>query len=543
MVFPEVNEKLAAAELAAITPLFCSGGAKYIGKAEDALWAKSQDLLSEVKLLPAGQDPKTLLHQRLPAAGVRDARVQVATQRETRSAWATNDDSATRTPTCTSACRSAVPGGRSPMRTSSPSPASPATTRSCTRATSTRKSSQFGRRVAHGMLGLAYAHGLMWAAHRRTARDGDRVPRHQRLEVRRADLHRRHDLRRTTASPSCATASRSRRRRSRRSTSRSSTRTSASCSAGRKALLVSKVPLAAVEASARRGATQRDGRSATSHDAADAKSRRADRDSAASSKTFGEDTDKPFLALKEVSVDIAGRRVRLGRRAVGLRQEHADADGRGAARAQSAATSSIGGAVGDASRSPMSASRSRTTCCSTFAPRSTTSCCTRTSASCRRKKIEARAKELFAQLRLTQAMDKYPRQLSGGMRQRVSLIRTLVHDPSLLLMDEPFGALDALTRLQVRTDLEALWLRRRPTVLFITHSVEEAVGLSDRILVMGPSPGEVVEEIRVDLPRPRPIVLGDVPGVRRLRRPHPPPLRAPGRAARRRRAGARDARA
>jgi len=128
-----------------------------------------------------------------------------------------------------------------------------------------------------------------------------------------------------------------------------------------------------------------------------------------------------------------------------------------------------------------------------------------------KKEIETRARELFAQLSLTQAMDKYPRQLSGGMRQRVSLIRTLVHDPPLLLMDEPFGALDALTRLQVRTDLEALWMRRRPTVLFITHSVEEAVGLSDRILVMSPSPGEVVEEIRVDIARPRPIVLGDVP--------------------------------
>ena len=128
-----------------------------------------------------------------------------------------------------------------------------------------------------------------------------------------------------------------------------------------------------------------------------------------------------------------------------------------------------------------------------------------------KNRIEARAKELFAQLGLSHAMDKYPRQLSGGMRQRVSLIRTLVHDPSLLLMDEPLGALDALTRLQVRTDLEALWIRRRPTVLFITHSVEEAVGLSDRILVMSPSPGEVVEEIVVDLPRPRPIVLGDVP--------------------------------
>jgi NitT/TauT family transport system ATP-binding protein len=128
-----------------------------------------------------------------------------------------------------------------------------------------------------------------------------------------------------------------------------------------------------------------------------------------------------------------------------------------------------------------------------------------------RSPIEMRAKELFDQLGLIQAMNKYPRQLSGGMRQRVSLIRTLVHDPPLILMDEPFGALDALTRLQVRVDLETLWLRRRPTVLFITHSVEEAVGLSDRILVMSPSPGEVVEEINVTLPRPRPIVLGDAP--------------------------------
>ncbi len=128
-----------------------------------------------------------------------------------------------------------------------------------------------------------------------------------------------------------------------------------------------------------------------------------------------------------------------------------------------------------------------------------------------RETIAGRAKELFRQLRLEHAMDKYPRQLSGGMRQRVSLIRTLVHEPPVILMDEPFGALDALTRLQVRTDLEALWLRRRPTVVFITHSVEEAVGLSDRIIVMSPSPGEVVDDIMVDLPRPRPIMLGDAP--------------------------------
>jgi len=128
-----------------------------------------------------------------------------------------------------------------------------------------------------------------------------------------------------------------------------------------------------------------------------------------------------------------------------------------------------------------------------------------------RRQIEERAKELFAQLRLERAMDKYPKQLSGGMRQRISLIRSLVHDPAVLMMDEPFGALDALTRLQVRMDLEALWMRRRPTVLFITHSVEEAVGLSDRIIVMSPSPGEVVDDIRVELERPRPITLGDAP--------------------------------
>jgi NitT/TauT family transport system ATP-binding protein len=128
-----------------------------------------------------------------------------------------------------------------------------------------------------------------------------------------------------------------------------------------------------------------------------------------------------------------------------------------------------------------------------------------------RRGLALRAKELFAQLGLEHAMPKYPRQLSGGMRQRVSLIRTLVHDPPVLLMDEPFGALDALTRLQVRTDLEQLWLRRRPTVVFITHSVEEAVGLSDRIVVMSPSPGEIVDDIEVALPRPRPVVLGDAP--------------------------------
>jgi len=128
--------------------------------------------------------------------------------------------------------------------------------------------------------------------------------------------------------------------------------------------------------------------------------------------------------------------------------------------------------------------------------------------------IRKRTEELFDRLGLTRsAARSYPHQLSGGMRQRVSLARALVLRPSVLLMDEPFGALDALTRLQVRYDLEQLWMNDRPTVLFITHSVEEAVGLSDRVLVMSPSPGRVIEELRIDIPRPRPLALGEDPAL------------------------------
>ena len=126
-------------------------------------------------------------------------------------------------------------------------------------------------------------------------------------------------------------------------------------------------------------------------------------------------------------------------------------------------------------------------------------------------RLRARADALFERLGLTGAEDRYPWQLSGGMRQRVSLARALVHEPSMLLMDEPFGALDAITRTQIRHDLEMLWLETRKTVLFITHSIEEAVGLSDRVLVMSKGPGRIVDEIRIDLPRPRPAHLGDYP--------------------------------
>lgn len=123
----------------------------------------------------------------------------------------------------------------------------------------------------------------------------------------------------------------------------------------------------------------------------------------------------------------------------------------------------------------------------------------------------AKAMDLFRKVGIEHATDRYPSQLSGGMRQRVSIVRALLHDPAVLLMDEPFGALDAITRTQIRHDLEMLWLETRKTVLFITHSIEEAIGLSDRVLVMSPSPGRIVDEITIDLPRPRPAHLGEYP--------------------------------
>ncbi len=129
----------------------------------------------------------------------------------------------------------------------------------------------------------------------------------------------------------------------------------------------------------------------------------------------------------------------------------------------------------------------------------------------KREIAEQRARELLSAVGLAGFEDKFPHELSGGMRQRVSICRALIHGPDHLLMDEPFGALDSLTRDQLVLDLQQLWMRQQMTVLFITHSIAEAVFLSDRVVVMSPRPGRIDRVIQIDLPRPRTLAMRDTP--------------------------------
>jgi NitT/TauT family transport system ATP-binding protein len=121
----------------------------------------------------------------------------------------------------------------------------------------------------------------------------------------------------------------------------------------------------------------------------------------------------------------------------------------------------------------------------------------------RGEELRTRALELLKVMRLDSVADHFPDQLSGGMQQRVQIARSLAQEPKVWLMDEPFGALDAITRQQLQDEVARLAAERNMTVVFITHDLEEAIYLGDRVIVLGVNPGRVVEEIIVDLPRPR----------------------------------------
>ncbi|MDG0815862.1 ABC transporter ATP-binding protein [Bdellovibrio svalbardensis] len=118
-------------------------------------------------------------------------------------------------------------------------------------------------------------------------------------------------------------------------------------------------------------------------------------------------------------------------------------------------------------------------------------------------KIEKTLTELLQKLKLTEFRSRFPKDLSGGMRQRVAIARVLALDPPIMLMDEPFGALDALTRRSLQDELVKIWSETKKTVVFVTHSMEEAIYLADRIVVMTYRPGTVKKDIAVNIPRPR----------------------------------------
>ena len=129
----------------------------------------------------------------------------------------------------------------------------------------------------------------------------------------------------------------------------------------------------------------------------------------------------------------------------------------------------------------------------------------------RRKDWIGKASELLRLIGLEGYEHRHPWELSGGQRQRVAICRALIQEPRLLLMDEPFGALDALTRDDLNLELQRLWMTTKKTVLFITHSIGEAVLLSDRVVVMAANPGRIIETVAIDLPRPRSLDSRETP--------------------------------
>ena len=124
-----------------------------------------------------------------------------------------------------------------------------------------------------------------------------------------------------------------------------------------------------------------------------------------------------------------------------------------------------------------------------------------------RAQLRDRAIQLLRLVGLEGFHDRYPNELSGGMQQRASICRALLRDPAIVLMDEPFGALDALTRDHMNMELLRIWQAQHNTILFVTHSIMEAVLLSDRVIVMSPRPGRILEEVMIDSPRPRQLGL------------------------------------